>query len=140
MTAMADVAVSSFDDLLRVARQQPEPQRLLFVFAGAELPDDCTPEQRAQFAAGAGGALAPLMCVDKSADEFDTFAALVAESRTAGPEWAIVFVAGLAGRAGRAPTSKDAEVPMQRMVDAIKAGSLDSFVPFDRMGRPVQFE
>ena len=43
-------------------------------------------------------------------------------------------------RAGRAPTSKDAEVPMQRMVDAIKAGLLDSFVPFDRMGRPVQFE
>ena len=140
MTTMAELAVSSFDDLLHAARQQPEPQRLLFVFAGAELPDDCTPEQRAHFAAGAGGALAPLMCMDKSADEFDTFAALVAESRTAGPEWAIVFVAGLAGRAGRAPTSKDAEVPMQRMVDAIKAGSLDSFVPFDRMGRPVQFE
>ena len=140
MTTMAEIAVSSFDDLLHAARQQPEPQRLLFVFAGAELPDDCTPEQRAQFAAGASGALAPLMCVDKSVDELDTFAALVAESRTAGPEWAIVFVAGLGGRAGRAPNSKDAEVPLQRMVDAIKAGSLGSYIPFDRMGRPVQFE
>ena len=140
MTAMSEVAIAGFEDLLRAARQQSEPQRLLFVFAGAELPDDCTPEQRAQFAAGAGGTLVPLMCVDKSAEELDTFASLVAESRTAGPEWAIVFVAGLAGRAGRAPTSKDAEVPMQRMVDAIKAGSLDSFIPFDRAGRPVQFE
>ncbi len=106
MTAMADLSISSFDDLLRAARQQPEPQRLLFVFAGAELPDDSTPEQRARFAEGGGGALAPLMCVDKSADELDTFSALVDESRAAGPEWAIVFVAGLAGRAGRAPTSQ----------------------------------
>jgi len=137
---MSEVAIAGFDDLLRAARQQPEPQRLLFVFAGAELPDDCTPEQRAQFAAGAGGTLAPLMCVDKSADELDTFASLVAESRTAGPAWAIVFVAGLAGRTGHAPTSKDAEAPLQRMVDAIKAGSLGSFIPFDRTGRPVQFE
>jgi hypothetical protein len=140
MTAMSEVAIAGFEDLLRAARQQSEPQRLLFVFAGAELPDECTPEQRAQFAAGAGGTLVPLMCVDKSADELDTFAELAAESRAAGPEWAIVFVAGLAGRAGRAPTRKDAEVPLQRMVDAIKAGSFGSFIPFDRTGRPVQFE
>ena len=40
---------------------------LLFVFAGAELPDDATPEQRQRFAEGAGGALVPLMCVDKVA-------------------------------------------------------------------------
>ena len=30
--------IASFDDLLRAARAQPEPQQLLFVFAGAELP------------------------------------------------------------------------------------------------------
>ena len=55
------VEISSFDDLLRAARSQPEPQRLLFVFAGAELPEDCTPEQRARFEAGQGGALTPMM-------------------------------------------------------------------------------
>ena len=27
-----------------------------------------------------------------------------------------------------------------QMVDAIKAGSLGSFIPFDREGKPVQFE
>jgi hypothetical protein len=80
------------------------------------------------------------MCVDKSADELEAFSALVEESRAAGPEWAIVFVAGLAGHAGHAPTSKDAETPLQRMVDAIKAGSHGSFIPFDRTGRPVLFE
>lgn len=137
---MADVSIASFDDLLRVARQQPEPQRLLFVFAAAELPEDSTSEQRRRFAAGSGGALAPLMCVHKAADELETFSALAAEARVAGPEWAIVFVAGLAGHAGRAPTSKDAQAPLQQMVEAIKAGSHRSFLPFDRTGRPVLLE
>ncbi|HET7160419.1 MAG TPA: ribonucleotide reductase subunit alpha, partial [Burkholderiales bacterium] len=71
------MVISSFDDLLRAARMQPEPQRLLFVFAGVELPADSTPEQRAGFQAGQGGALIPLMSVDKSPDELETFAALV---------------------------------------------------------------
>lgn len=137
---MPDLNISSFDDLLRAARQQPEPQRLLFVFMGAELPEASTPEQRRRFADGAGGALVPLMCVDKTPDELTTWAALAEESRTSGPEWTIVFVAGLAGQGGRALTHRDAEAPLQRMVDAIKGGSHRSFLPFDRDGRPVLFE
>jgi hypothetical protein len=132
--------ISTFDDLLRAARQQPEPQRLLFVFAGAELPEDSTPEQRRRFDAGAGGVLIPLLCVDKTPDELGTFSALVAESMSLGPEWTIVFVAGLAGQGGRAPTSEDADAPLERMVESIKAGSHRSFIPFDRNGRPVLFE
>ena len=92
--------------VLRAAQQQPEPQRLLFVFAGAVLPDDSTPEQRARFEARQGGALTPLMSVDKTPEELGTFAALVEESRQFGRDWAIVFVASLPGRDGRAPTSK----------------------------------
>jgi hypothetical protein len=131
------VNLSSFDDLLRAAREQPEPQRLLFVFASAELPDDSTPEQRARFEAGEGGALAPLMCVDKTPDELGSFAALVEESRRFGPDWSIVFVASLPGRAGRPPTSKEADQPLQRMIESIKAGSIGSYLPFDRRGQPV---
>jgi hypothetical protein len=137
---MPESGISSFDDLLRAARQQPEPQRLLFVFAGVELPEDSTALQRRRFAAGAGGALVPLMCVDKTPDELETFAALVTESRNAGPDWAIVFVAALSGRGGRAPTPDDAEAPLERMIGSIKAGSHGSFIPFDRSGRPVVFE
>jgi hypothetical protein len=70
---MPNLNISTFDDLLRAAREQPEPQRLLFVFAGAELPEDSTPEQRRRFAAGAGGALIPLMYVDKTPEELGTF-------------------------------------------------------------------
>ena len=61
--------ITSFDDLLHAASAQPEPQRLLFVFAGVELPDDATPAQRERFAAGQGGALVPMMCVDKRPEE-----------------------------------------------------------------------
>ena len=130
--------ISSFDDLLRAARTQPEPQRLLFVFARAVLPDDSTPEQRARFEAGEGGALAPLMAVDRTPDDLGTFAALVEESRQFGTDWAVVFVASLPGRAGRPPTSKEADQPLQRMIESIKAGSIGSFIPFDRRGEPVQ--
>lgn len=129
--------ISSFDDLLRAARRQPEPQRLLFVFANAVLPDDSTPEQRARFQAGQGGALAPLMSVDKIPEELSTFAALVEESRQFGHDWAIVFVASLPGRDGRAPTSKEADQLLQRMIESIKAGSFGSFIPFDRQGEPM---
>jgi hypothetical protein len=139
-TSADDLSISSFDDLLRAARQRPEPQRLLFVFMSAELPEDSTPEQRERFAAGVGGTLVPLMCVDKASHELTTFAALAEESRASAPEWAMVFVACLAGQVGRAVTHDDAEAPLQRMVDAIKAGSHGSFIPFDRDGQPVQFE
>ena len=133
----SNMNISSFDDLLRAARRQAEPQRLLFVFAAAELPPDSTAEQRSRFAAGHGGALVPLMFVDKAPGELGTFAELVEESRRPGADWAIVFVAALAGRGGRAPTNDEAEVSLQRMVEAVKAGAIGSFIPFNRNGEPV---
>lgn len=130
--------ISSFDDLLQVARSQPEPQRLLFVFAGAELPDNATPAQQAEFAAGHGGALVPRMCVDKRPEEIVSFDALVQESSQFGHDWQMVFAAALSGTAHRAPSSEDAEAPLQRMVEAIKLGQHSAFIPFDRHGAPVQ--
>ncbi len=131
--------IASFDDLLHAARQQPEPQRLLFVFADAALPDDSTPEQLARFQAGEGGALVPLMSVDKTPEELDTFDVLVEESRQFGRDWAVVFVAGLSGRDGRAPTSMEADQSLQRMIEAIKTGAFGAFMPFDRQGQPIIF-
>ncbi len=131
--------IQNFDDLLQAARHQPEPQRLLFVFANAELPADCNAQQRADFQAGQGGALTPLMSVDKTPEEIETFAALVEESRQFGCDWAVVFVAGLSGREGRAPTSVEADLSLQRMIEAVKTGAFGSFMPFDRQGQPLLF-
>jgi hypothetical protein len=131
--------IASFDDLLRSARAQEQPQRLLFVFAAAELPADATPAQRAGFAAGHGGTLTPLMCVDKTPDELASFAALREESAQLGQTWHIVFVAALSGSGGIGATPLDAEVHLQRMVEAIKSGSIERFIPFDAQGNTVQF-
>ena len=132
--------ISTFDDLLCAARQQPEPQRLLFVFANAVLPDDSTAAQRAGFAVGQGGALMPVMSVDKTPEELETFAVLEAESRQFGADWAIVFAASLGGRGGRAPSSTEADHALQQMIESIKAGAIGSFIPFDRQGQPMLLE
>lgn len=133
------MTISNFDQLLHASREQTEPQRLLFVFASAGLPEDATPEQRARFDAGEGGTLEPLMCVDKTPDEIESFETLVEQAREFGQAWDIVFVAAMSGRAGSSPTSAQAEEPLQRMVESIKAGRIGSYIPFDGQGQPVQF-
>ncbi|HRH89465.1 MAG TPA: ribonucleotide reductase subunit alpha [Rubrivivax sp.] len=130
--------IVSFDDLLQAARAQSEPQHLLFVFAGAELPAGASAAQRAQFAAGEGGELAPLMCVDKPADALPSFDALCDEAARAGPPWAIVFTAALSGRGGRPPADADVDAALQRMVDAVKSGRIEGLLPFNRAGEPVR--
>lgn len=130
--------ILSFDDLLQAARAQPEPQRLLFVFATAELPEGSTTAQCERFHAGEGGALVPLMCVDKRPEELTSFAALAQESRQFGHTWGLVFAAALSGSMNRAPSSEDAEEPLQRMVESIKQGKIGAFIPFDPQGQPVQ--
>jgi hypothetical protein len=128
------VNIATYEDLLRAAREQAEPQRLLFVFARAVLPEDCTPEQRADFDAGQGGVLEPLMSVDKAPEDLGRFAELVDESRQYASDWSVVFVSALAGRNGRAPTSAEADRSLQGMVESVKRGMFDAFIPFDRKG------
>ncbi len=133
------MSITSFNDLLRAATEQPEPQRLLFVFATAGVDADATAEQKARFERGQGGTLTPLMCVDKLPNELVSFDALLDESREFEQTWDIVFVAALPGSGGMSPTSVQAEASLQRMVEAIKSGSIGGFIPFDVQGRPVQF-
>ena len=130
--------IACFDDLLLAAKAQEQPQQLLFVFAGAELPPDATMEQEAQFHAGEGGELAPRMCVDKLASALPDFDALAEEASHAGPPWAIVFAAALSGRNGAPPSAGDTARALQKMVDAVKSGRLDGMLPFNRAGLPVQ--
>ena len=137
MNTATTMNIAHFDDLLQAAREQPDPQRLLLVFAGAELPTDATAAQRTSFERGEGGELAPLMCVDKAPEELSDFANLEKEAVRAGPPWVVMFAAALSGRDGVAPTSADADAPLQRMVEAIRAGRLDGLLPFDRRGAPL---
>lgn len=131
------MTISCFDDLLQAARAQPTPQRLLFVFTQVELPDDSTPEQRANFEQGHGGALVPHMCVDKDPAELQSFEQLVKEAEIIGQSWGLVFAAGMSGPLGLPPRSEDADAPLKEMVEAIRQGKLDKYIPFDAQGQAV---
>ena len=126
-----------FDDLLAAASAQPEPQRLLLVFARAECPPDATPAERAAFERGEGGALAPAVCVDKLPAEIASFAALLEESKAAVPDWQILFIAAMDGRGGHAPNSDEAVQPLRMMVEQIKGGRIARFLAVDRTGQLV---
>lgn len=134
------MSLEDFSSLLQTARAQAEPQRLLLVFASAELPPDATAEEKQRFERGEGGALAPALCVDKIPEEIRDFAALAEESRRTGIEWDILFIAALAGHGGHVPNSDEAVQPMQLMVEAIKSGRISEFLAVDPSGGLVQLE
>lgn len=131
--------ISCFADLLQAARQQPEPQRLLFVFVDSNVPSDANAAQKANHARGEGGELTPVLCVDKTPEQIKSFDALVTESLATGKGWQIVFVAALADQADYLPDNKDLDEAFQRMVQMIKYGTISSLLAFDRAGDPVIF-
>ncbi|WP_069385058.1 ribonucleotide reductase subunit alpha [Halomonas caseinilytica] len=134
------MAIASYSELLAEAHNWPTPQRLLFVFTKAELPDNPDTQQREDFEQGEGGVLTPILCVDKSLSELSDMASLVAESQRTGVTWDIVFVAALAGDGVNPPTSEEAERPLQRMVEALQMGSIDNFLAFDHHGDAVDIQ
>jgi hypothetical protein len=133
------MTLTTFRDLLDAAHGQPEPQRLLFVFARADLPESHTPAQRERYERRQGGTLSPCLCVDKAPSELDSFDALAEESSATGQAWDIVFVASLSGRAGIAPAADEAAQPLRLMVNAINGGRVHAFAAFDRNGNALRF-
>lgn len=131
---------SQFRQLIDAALVQAEPQRLLFVFATAELPADATPAQRERFLAGQGGALTPVMCVDKAPEDLSDFTALARESHQAGAPWTMAFAAGLAGRNGLPPDQVQIDQALQIMVEAVRDGDFARFAAYDPDGAPITFE
>ena len=136
---MTMTSPSHFDLLLRAAASQPEPQRLLFVFAQAELPPDASAAQRERFEAGQGGTLTPLACVDKAPAELTGFDALVAESHHVGGAWHVVFIAGLSGQGGRPPSSALVDSMLQAMVENVRSGRFGGYLTLDPKGDPLSF-
>ena len=129
-----------FQHLLRAAVAQSESQRLLFVFASAGLPENSTPKQREEVDARRGGALTPLMCVDKAPADVAGFDMLVAESRRAGPPWQVVFAASLSGSDGQPPAPERIDAALEKMVNAVLLGGVGAFAAFAASGEPLQFD
>lgn len=130
--------ISNYRELIAATKQEHEPQRLLFVFCRAELPDDASAEERAAFEHGEGGALTPVICVDKAPAEVADFCGLVEESRNTCQNWDVVFVAAMAGRGGVAPSSDEAQQPMTMMVESIRMGQVGNYLPLDSNGEALK--
>ena len=129
------MAIESFNDLLNEAHQQPDSQRLLFVFTRAELPDHPSEEQKLHFKQGNSGVLIPMLCVDKPLKELSNMKSLQEESQATGIEWDIVFVAAMTEQG-----SELAGLQLDRMVEAIKLGNIEPYLTFDRNGEIVSFQ
>lgn len=129
--------ISNYQDLIQATRAQAEPQRLLFVFCRAELPDDASAEEKAAFERGEGGALTPVICVDKTPDEAPDFNVLAQESQATGQPWDMVFVAAMSGRGGIAPSSDEAQQPLTMMVEGIRMGHIGNYLPLNSQGEAI---
>ena len=129
--------IENYEALIAAATQQPEAQRLLFVFCRAELPDEPSSAEKLAFERGEGGALNPVTCVDKAPEEVSAFETLLEESRATGQHWDIVFAAALSGRGGMKPSSDEAQQPLNMMVETIRLGNMGNYLPFNRQGELV---
>jgi hypothetical protein len=139
-TGVSYINITDYDSLLGAARQQAEPQCLLFVFLKTSLPDDHAEDEKSRFHSGQGGALEAVMCVDKTPDQLGSFSDLERESRGMGQDGKIVLVSCLSGGKGVAPDSDAVELSLNRMVETVqRGGDLSKFMAFDRKGEPVRF-
>lgn len=130
--------ITDFQKLLDTARQQAEPQRLLLVFARAELPEDATSEQRAGFEQGEGGALVPVMYVDKKPEEVRSFAELVEESRHTGQHWDMMFAGCLGGQGGHGLDDETVQKALETMLMSIQGGIIGHLLAYRPNGEQVR--
>ncbi|MAF83409.1 MAG: ribonucleotide reductase subunit alpha [Gammaproteobacteria bacterium] len=126
--------------MLEAARQQPEPQRLLFVFLDAVLPAEHTPEEAFLFSQGQGGQLQPVINLTRGLDELTTFENLAAEVAQQEQDWQVMLIACVSGENGKTPTAEEVAGPLQVLEHTIRmGGDISAYTAFDRDGEQIQF-
>ena len=123
---------SVFNDLLEMTKKQPEPQRLLFLFAQ-------TGDTKGKIKKHQRGSISPVMCVDKLPEELSDFASLKKEADSVSKDWEFMFIAGLSGTDGKAPSSNDAEPYLNKMTNDLANGQdLSRYVVINRDEQPIE--
>ncbi|MFT5593793.1 MAG: hypothetical protein ACI8SR_002179 [Oceanicoccus sp.] len=124
-----------FSELLTMTTQQSEPQRLLFLFAQT---DEKNPKKSKKHKKGT---ITPTMCVDKLPTQLTTFENLVAEADNISKDWDFIFIAGLSGQNGQAPSEDDAEPYLNKMTNDVASGSdLSRYVVLDRQEQAMDIQ
>lgn len=122
-----------YQELLEMANNQEQPQRLLFLFA---LPEGNNPKKSKKHQKGH---LKPVMCVDKLPAEVSSFAELIKEADSIEDNWQFVFISGLSGDNNQAPTTEDAEPYLNRMTSDLMTGqNIARYLVLDREGQPIE--
>ncbi len=124
--------ISSFDKLLKEDLEQDDPQRLLLLFAKAEISGSKKKKKEKR------GTLTPVMCVDKLPEEIKSFNSLVKEADSISKEWDFLITSSLSGKDGVAPTQDEAEPYLNQMTNGLAQGQdLSKYVIFDRSNHPI---
>jgi hypothetical protein len=124
--------ISMFSDLLSMANEQPDPQRLLFLFTNV------TATKKSRKQDDKKGTIEPTMVVDKLTEEMHAFADLVKEADGINKNWDFMFIASLSGDKQQAPISEDAQPYLNKMTDDIMTGNnVMRYVVFDRQETPI---
>ena len=122
---------SLFKQLLDMTEQQEQPQRLLFLFAKAQ-----SGKNQKNYMTGH---VEPIMCVDKLPTDLSDFKTLVGEADSIDKTWDFMFIAGLSGQNGKAPSEDDAEPYLNKMSNDIADGQdLSRYVVLDRKEQPIE--
>ncbi len=124
--------ISNFDALLKAAKEQDDPQRLLLLFAKADSTGTKKKKKEKR------GTLTPVMCVDKLPEEIESFKALVKEADSIEKGWDFLITSSLSGKDGVAATTEEAEPYLNRMTNGLAAGQdLSQYIIFDRDNHPL---
>jgi len=126
--------INNFAQLLKTAREQEQPQRMLMMFAKTELAKSKNKNYQT-------GSITPVMCVDKLPEELTDFAALTVEADKISKEWSFIFISGLNGQNGQAPTPDDCEPFLNKMTSDLMTGQdLSGYMILDREESPVMLK
>jgi len=122
-----------FSELLTMASQQEQPQRLLFLFASVEEKNPKKSKKHKQ------GTITPVMCVDKLPEDLSDFETLIREADSINKTWDFVLISGLNGQNGVAPTEEEAEPFLNKMTNDVASGQqLSRYMILDRQQQPIE--
>lgn len=132
--------IENFDDLVRLACGEPQPQQLLVVLLRVEPVYRQGPDGRTEPVPG-GGSLAPLAVKDYPIQPKLRFDALRDEADQAAADWGFMMLAVLPGRGPEPPERGTIDDHLKRMAQTVvTGGNLSGYLFLDREGEPHQVE
>lgn len=119
--------MKNFDEILKAAHNETQPQRLLLLFAKA------SPMKGPQKTSHQSGTIVPVMCVDKLPEEIASFDALLREADSITTQWDFVLVGSISGKDGAPPSSEEADPHLHKMSNDLANGmDLSRYAILDR--------